>query len=133
MAILVVYDGSEGSERALVKAVEVMEEDEVLHLVTVIPKAHVEAFQNVELGDDSAEDARRRVQYLRKFYKLRDITIKYTVREGEPVDEILQAAKAAECRLIVLGSGVMRIGKFQLGDISDDLKNRAGKPVMVVR
>jgi nucleotide-binding universal stress UspA family protein len=133
MAILVVYDGSESSERALVKAVEIREEDEVLHLVTVIPKAHVEAFAEVELGDESVGDARKRIQYLRKFYKLRDITIKYTVREGEPVDEILLAAKGEDCRLIVLGSGVTRIGKFQLGDISDDLKNRAGKPVMVVR
>ena len=132
MTILVVYDGSEASERALARAVENREEGEDIHLVTVIPKAHVEGFEEIELGD-SVEEARKRMLYLRKFYKLRDIPIRYTVREGEPVSEILQAAKDTVCRLIVLASGVTKIGKFQVADISEDIKNHAGKPVMVVR
>ncbi len=132
MAILVIYDGSKESEKALAHAVEKRDEDEIIHLITVIPRAHLEEFEEVDLGE-SVEEARERVQVLRRFYKADGVTIKYTVREGEAVDEILSAARSIDARLIVFGAGVSRIGKFQIGNISQEVTNRAGRPVMVVR
>ena len=79
MCILVVYDGSDTAKKAVKRAVEMMEHDEELYLITVVPKPHMAAFMDVDLGE-SVENARKAAQEEADMWLEVGVAIKYIVK-----------------------------------------------------
>jgi nucleotide-binding universal stress UspA family protein len=63
-----------------------------------------------------------------------DVPVRRVYRHGEPVREIIEAARAAKVDLIVVGSrGLGQIGGLFLGSVSERVLHGAQTPVVVVR
>jgi len=132
--ILVGFDGSEGSEKALNKAMMLMEENGKLILLAVIPVP-----SDTNLVDQTAyellkkkaknivEDAIRDIGY-------HEYEINGLVEEGNIAAKIIDIANELNCDLIVLGSlGSSELGSYPIGSVTNKVVQYAHKPVMVVR
>lgn len=63
-----------------------------------------------------------------------DIQVEPLIERGEPAFEILEAAKAFDADLIVVGShGRTGIERFLLGSVAENVAKHAARPVLVVR
>jgi nucleotide-binding universal stress UspA family protein len=113
--ILVGFDGSEASQRALDAAADLAGYGSRIAVVHV-RKAGAPAGDAVELA--------------RKHLLRRQLTARYLEPCGQPASEIVQAARAVEANLIVVGrrSALRRM----LGSVSAAVVNRAPCDVLVV-
>jgi nucleotide-binding universal stress UspA family protein len=111
-SILVAYDGSTGSERALDAAADLVGYGSGLTVVYV-PREGRSA-------NGVVDDARARL--LR-----RHLVARYLERPGEPAEEIVEAARASAADLIVVGR------PSELGSVSRAVLEHAPCDVLVVR
>jgi nucleotide-binding universal stress UspA family protein len=132
--ILVGFDGSEGSENALNKAMMLIDENGELILLAVIP---LPSDKNL-LDEKTYQLMKTKAQNLIDTV-LRDIgshafTITGIVEEGDIAAKIIDIASNLNCDLIVLGSkGSSELGRYPIGSIANKVVQYAHKPVMVVR
>ena len=132
--ILVGFDGSEGSENALNKAMMLIDENGELILLAVIP---LPSDKNL-LDEKTYQLMKTKAQNLIDTV-LRDIgshafTITGIVEEGDIAAKIIDIASNLDCDLIVLGSkGSSELGRYPIGSIANKVVQYAHKPVMVVR
>jgi nucleotide-binding universal stress UspA family protein len=132
--ILVGFDGSEGSEQALNRAMMLLDEFGELILLAVVPSP----------ADKSFVDANA----YKILKKKADILIKDTIRdigdqgfeitglveEGDPAAKIIDISNRERVDLIVLGSkGQSELGRYLIGSVANKVVQYAAKPVMVVR
>jgi len=132
--ILVGFDGSEGSENALNKAMMLIDENGELILLAVIP---VPSDNN--LVDQTAYELLKK----RAHNLIRDAVddigshefeVTGLVEEGDIAAKIIDVANERNCDLIVLGGkGASELGSFPIGSVSNKVVQYAHKPVMVVR
>jgi nucleotide-binding universal stress UspA family protein len=127
------YDGSDSARRAVARGVRAAGPSGQVILVTVEPKMHADdiaAEQLVEPGDQPSQllaeaqavAARTCATYVRT-----------VAREGNPADEILEAARAAEADLIVVGrSGKNFLARAILGSVAVRVVKLAHCDVLVV-
>ena len=60
--------------------------------------------------------------------------VEYRVEEGNPAVEILAAARAARCDLIVMGThGRTGLGRVLLGSVAEQVVRKAACPVLTVK
>jgi len=132
--ILVGFDGSEGSENALNKAMMLINENGKLILLAVIP---VPSDKN--LVDQTAYELLKKRAYNLIDNVVEDIgshefEVTGLVEEGDIAAKIIDAANDLNCDLIVLGSkGTSTLGLYPIGSVANKVVQYAHKPVMVVR
>ncbi len=132
--ILVGFDGSEGSENALNKAMMLCDEDGEIILLAVVPKPSDKSFIDQEVYEKLKKKAKNLIDTAIQDIGEHEFTIKGLIEEGDVAAKIIDTASNLNCNLIVLGSrGSSEIGNYPLGSIANKVVQYARKPVMVVR
>ncbi len=143
--LLVAYDGSEASTKAIDVAVQCSTPDDELVILTVIPAALVEStFTNmllptIDLSTVVAPGTfkEKAMESLGKIAKSLDGKIgkvDIAVEAGDPADEILLVAKKYDSDIILVGyKGYGKEGRFLLGSVTDKVVRHASRSVLVVR
>jgi nucleotide-binding universal stress UspA family protein len=143
--LLVAYDGSEASTKAIDLAIQCSTHDDELVLLTVIPAALVEStFTNMLLPtiDLSTvitpgtfkEKAIENLGKIAKELEEKLSKVEIAVEAGDPADEILLIAKKYDSDIILIGyKGYGKEGRFLLGSVTDKVVRHASRTVMVVR
>lgn len=133
--ILVGFDGSEGAETALNKAMEVIDENGELVLLAVVP---LPSEKNL-LDPHNVQTLRNRANSIIAT-AVRDVgchefVIKGMVREGEDIASvIIDAASELHAEAILLGSrGSSQLGRYPIGSVANKVVQFAKIPVMVCR
>lgn len=133
-SILVAYDGSALSKKALAKAVEMVKDSpdpaarlEVIHIhhdVMVLPGTAYAIDTNVSA--DVIEEAKSLIPA--------SVKASFTVGQGQPAFAILRHAEESGSDLIVMGSrGLGAIREFFLGSVSHNVVQQAKVPVLIVK
>jgi nucleotide-binding universal stress UspA family protein len=115
--IVVGYDGSEASRRALDAAADLAGYGSTLAVVTV---------QDGEVGREAATDARARLQ-------TRHVEAAYHEPVGEPAERLVETAAGLGADLVVVGRRNRGPLRALLGSVSSRVVRRAGCDVLVVR
>lgn len=143
--LLVAYDGSEASSKAIDVAMQCSTHEDELVLLTVIPAALVEStFTNMLLPtiDLSTvvtpgtfkEKAMENLGKIAKQLEGKMSKVDIAVEAGDPADEILLVAKKYDSDIILIGyKGYGKEGRFLLGSVTDKVVRHASRSVMVVR
>lgn len=143
--ILVPVDFSQSSEKAVHYGVELMRgRKATLYFLHVIDQKVIEAMREVSIKGYKGDF----VNALRKVIKDREndliqfvpeelregMEVEFLIRRGDPVDEILTAAKELLIDLIVIGYGRSSDSTPTLvGNVTGEVLNRAPCPVLLVR
>jgi len=132
--ILVGFDGSEGSEMALNKAMALVDEYGELILLAVVPNPAEKTFLDIEMYKNMKKKAESLISDAVTDIGSHDYTITGMVEEGDAAAVIIDIANKLDVDLIVLGSrGTSTIGRYLLGSVANKVVQYAHKPVMVVR
>jgi nucleotide-binding universal stress UspA family protein len=143
--IIIAYDGSVASKRAIEMALKSSDKDDELTLLTVIPAELAESsftkmlLPTIDLSSvvKSGSFKERAMETLSEVVAEIENNVKkinVVVESGDPADEILMSAKKHEADIIVLGyKGYGKEGRFLLGSVTDKVVRHAGVSVLVVR
>jgi len=142
--IIVAYDGSALSKKALKKALHFMEESaagmrpvklEIIH----VPFAPSFIFGETLVATTGAatknmlDHAQTILDEARQFVPPHS-NVKYVLRQGPPAKTILEHAEECDADLIVMGSrGLGGIREFILGSVSHNVVQHAKIPVLIVK
>jgi len=132
--ILVGFDGSEGAEQALNRAIMIIDEYGELIILAVVPTPSDESFVDIDAFGDLKERAKNLVNDVVKDIGAHDFTIMGIVEEGDVAGKIIDIANKLRVDLIILGSkGASEIGQYPIGSVANKVVQYAAKPVMLVR
>lgn len=143
--MIIAYDGSVASKRAIEMALKCSNKDDELTLLTVIPAELAESsftkmlLPTIDLSSvvKSGSFKERAMETLSEVVAGIENNVKkinVVVESGDPADEILMSAKKHEVDTIVLGyKGYGKEGRFLLGSVTDKVVRHAGVSVLVVR
>ncbi len=131
--ILIAYDGSEASQRALERVARFMKDADVA-LVTVARPIYQDP-RYTGYADPKDEEEQRQV-----LYAARDILARSGIAAtgyapvGDPADEIIATAKTFEANLIVIGARSLgSVGRLVLGSVSTKVMHESDCDVLVVK
>ena len=143
--MLVAYDGSEASKKAIDIVIKCSNKEDEITLLTVVPAELAEAsftkmlLPTIDLSEvvKSGSFKQKAMESLSKIVKEIDYAVSkvnIVVEAGDPADEILLSAKKHESDIIVIGyKGYGKEGRFLLGSVTDKVVRHATKSVLVVR
>jgi len=133
--VLVGFDGSEGAENALNKAMMILDDDGELILVAIIPLPSDRNLLDQKSYEIIKSRAHTMINSVIHDIGVHGFTINGMVKEGEDIAAvIIDIANDIRCDLIVLGSkGSSSLGKYPIGSVANKVVQYAAKPVMVVR
>ena len=132
--ILLGFDGSEGSEQALNRAIMLIEEDGELIILAVIPSPADKTFVVAEMYHKMKRKAENMIEDVIKDIGQNEFSITGIVEEGDPAAIIIDISNKLDVDLIVLGSkGKSELGRYLIGSVANKVVQYAHKPVMVVR
>lgn len=132
--ILVGFDGSEGAEQALNKAITIIDDYGELILLAVVPTPSDESFLDKDAYETLKKKAENLISDTIKDIGIHEFTIKGIVEEGDVAAKIIDVANSLRVDLIVLGSkGASEIGRYPIGSVANKVVQYAAKPVMIVR
>ncbi len=148
--ILVPYDGSKYSKKALSHAEEIASKfDATMFLLTVVDEhEYLHGVLLAELEDDyKVKDtvhrlvkseviaAKKMMSRLAKNYEKNKVKVHHHAMKGDPTEAILDYTLANNIDLIILGSeGLSGLSKLKaLGSVSRKVSELAKCPVMIVR
>jgi nucleotide-binding universal stress UspA family protein len=143
--ILVAFDGSDASKKAVDVAINCSKKEDEMIFLTVIPAELAESsftkmlLPTIDLSQivKSGSFKEKTAETLRKVAKTSEKRVKkveISVESGDPADEILLAAKKHDADVIVIGyKGYGKEGRFLLGSVTDKVVRHASRSVMVVR
>ena len=136
--IIVPIDGSTGSERVLLFAEHLARRDQaqivVLHAYT-LPESYGWTSSYPELAAQYERVANEVVQDAIDALQNAGVTVSSDVRQGNPVEAILDAAQLHQADLIVMGSRAQKSDSLTeaiLGSVSSGVLLRTYCPVLVV-
>ena len=131
--ILLAYDGSDLSKKALDKAVSMAGEEEKIVVLYVIPDAILDEFKDIAPETTKAK-AWDTVNQAIEIINAREKQAIGVVREGDIAQEIIDYAQELDCSLILIGSkGVSKIGRFSLGSVAEKVANNAETAVLIIK
>ena len=143
--VLIAYDGSEASEKAIDMTLECCNEDDEIAILTVIPAALAEStFTNMLLptidlstvvqSGSFKEKAMENISKVSQVIENKVKKVDIVVEAGDPADEILLTAKKLDSDIIIIGyKGYGKEGRFLLGSVTDKVVRHASRSVLVVR
>jgi nucleotide-binding universal stress UspA family protein len=140
--ILVAYDGSNLSKKALEKAVSLVQEQSNVSHAPILEIIHVYHYPSVTstpyFVDTSAspyiiEQAKTVIEEAKGFVPS-PLPAKYVLLQGPPAATILRYSEEKQHDLIVTGSrGLGAIREFFLGSVSHYIVQNAKVPVLIVK
>lgn len=93
-----------------------------------------EALAGSEVQTALDNKARTVLEHYRKQLEGKGVTgVAPLVRQGQPADEILEAAAEARANLIIIGSRGRRLHTLLMGSVSREIANRSEIPVLIAR
>ena len=143
--MLVAYDGSDASKKAIEMVLKCANKEDEVTLLTVVPAELSESsFTKMLLPtiDLSAyvksgsfkEKAKESLSKIAKQIETEVSKVNIVAEDGDPADEILITAKKYESDIIMVGyKGYGKEGRFLLGSVTDKVVRHASVSVMVVR
>jgi nucleotide-binding universal stress UspA family protein len=132
--ILVGFDGSEGSENALNKAMLLVDEDGELIILAVVPLPSEKNLVDQKTHELMKQKANNLIDSVLQDMGSHGYTVTGMVEEGDIAAKIIDIASNLDCDVIVLGSkGASEIGTYPIGSIANKVVQYAHKPVMLVR
>ena len=132
--ILVGFDGSEGSEQALNRAMLLLDQYGELILLAVIPSPSDKTFVDTEMYKTIRKKAENMISEVILDIGKQDFAVTRMVEEGDPAARIIDVASKLNVDLIVLSSkGTSELGQYSIGSVANKVVQYAHKPVMVVR
>jgi nucleotide-binding universal stress UspA family protein len=132
--ILVGFDGSEGAEQALNRALMLIDEYGELILLAVVPSPSDKTFVDDEVYKNFKKKAETIISDVIKDLGEHEFTMTGMVEEGDPAAIIIDVSSKLNVDLIVLGSkGKSEFGRYLIGSVANKVVQYAHKPVMVVR
>ncbi len=133
--ILVGFDGSEGAENALNKAMMIIDDDGEMILLAIIPLPSDRNLVDQKTYEIIKLQAHSMINSVIHDIGDHGFTINGIVKEAEDIAAvIIDVANELRCDLIVLGSrGSSALGKYPIGSVANKVVQYAAKPVMVVR
>ena len=132
--ILVGFDGSEGAENALNKAMSLIAEDGEIIILAVVPSPDDKSFVDKDVFMELKRKARNLIDNVIKDIGSHEYTINGLVEEGDVAATIIDISNKLNCDIIILGSkGASEIGRYPIGSVANKVVQYARKPVMVVR
>jgi nucleotide-binding universal stress UspA family protein len=133
--ILVGYDGSVGSEKALEAALALSDgTDSKVLVLSVARPSEPESTESATTLDAAREELKKALSRLRGRVQQNGIQIETQVAVGHPAEEILRNAEQNQVDLIVVGHrGISAIKELTLGSISEHVLSHASCAVLVTR
>ena len=143
--MLVAYDGSEASKKAIEVVLKCADKDDVITLLTVVPAELSESsftkmllptidLSNVVKSGSFKQKAKESLSKVVKQIESEVSKVNIAVESGDPADEILISAKKYDSDIIIVGyKGYGKEGRFLLGSVTDKVVRHASKSVLVVR
>lgn len=143
--MLIAYDGSEASKKAIDMAIKCSAKDDEVTLLTVIPAELAESsftkmllptidLSQVVQSGTFKEKAMESLSKVAKEIESKIHKLSLAVESGDPADEILLSAKKHESDIIIVGyKGYGKEGRFLLGSVTDKVVRHASASVLVVR
>ena len=132
--VLLATDGSEDAIRATDAALDLCEKGAELHVVhawRAVPSVHFDAFVRREMHQMARELLEAEVGRIEAAGGT--VTEAY-LREGSPVDEVLDLADELDANLVIVGGkGRGPIGRLLMGSVSEGIVHAASRPVLVMR
>lgn len=137
--ILLAYDTSDGSRKALNWTVEFARQNEVeVHVVTVIDS---NGMITLEAGQQAVDIGLAREQYLHSLNEAVEpfcsgyaCTVRKQVLEGNPTEEMLHYAEKENVDLVICGTqGMGTFSALLLGSVAHKLVTYAKCPVLVIK
>ena len=132
--ILVGFDGSEGSENALNKAMMLINEHGEIILIAVIPFPSESNLMDSSTHDMMKQKAENLIDSVIRDIGIHDYSVRGIVKEGDIAGTIIDMANELNCEMIILGGkGTSELGNYPIGSVANKVVQYAHKPVMVVR
>ncbi len=143
--LLIAYDGSEASEKAIDTALKCCNAEDEIIILTIIPASLAEStFTNMLLptidlstvvqSGNFKEKAMENISKVAKEIENKVSKVDIVVEAGDPADEILMTAKRLDSDIIIIGyKGYGKEGRFLLGSVTDKVVRHASRSVLVVR
>ncbi len=146
--ILVAYDGSRASQKALLKACELAKPDTKINVIYVIDKdeitwptridialiwpGNIQELENniLEIHKKHAEKLLSRAE---KILQRKGRKAQVFYRVGEPPAKIIEEAEKLKCDLIAVGSRSKSSIAFLLGSVAQKVVVKSSIPVLVVK
>ena len=131
--ILVAYDGSDASRRALERVTRFMREADVA-LVTVARPIYRDPPYTGYADPKDEEEQRQLLFAARDVLARSGIAATGFAPVGDPADEILAAARGFDAELIVIGARSLgTVGRLVLGSVSTKVMHESDADVLVVK
>ena len=143
--LLVAYDGSDASKKAVELGLNCSTMEDEIILLTVIPAELSESsftkmllptidLSSIVKSGSFKERAMDNLSQITEEIKQKVNNVDISVESGDPADEILLSAKKHMVDIIVLGyKGYGKEGRFLLGSVTDKVVRYAGVSVLVAR
>ena len=143
--MLVAYDGSDASKKAVEMVQKCANKEDEVTLLTVVPAELSESsftkmlLPTIDLSayvkSGSFKDkAKESLSKISKQLETEVSKVNIVSEDGDPADEILITAKKYESDIIIVGyKGYGKEGRFLLGSVTDKVVRHASVSVMVVR
>jgi len=143
--MLVAYDGSDASVKAVDMVLKCANKEDEVTLLTVVPAELAESsftkmlLPTIDLSSvvKSGSFKEKAMETLKKLVSEIEgyvSKVNIVVEAGDPADEILITAKKYESDIIIIGyKGYGKEGRFLLGSVTDKVVRHASKSVLVVR
>ena len=132
--ILLGFDGSEGSENALNKAMMLMDENGEIIILAVVPLPSEKNLVDQKTYELMKQKAKNLIDNVIRDIGSHEYTVTGMVEEGDIAAIIIDIASSLNCDIIVLGSkGASELGTYPIGSIANKVVQYAHKPVMIVR
>ena len=136
-SILVPFDGSEQSKKALGRAAELAKQDgSRVAVLYVIPRYEemVEFFRTDAIQKSLYHEAEKVIAEARKIAQEKNVLIATEIRDGHAADEIVAAAGKQEADLIMMGThGWRGVSKAIMGSTTTRVLIDSTIPVLVVK
>jgi|YelNatPaOPRAMG01_1025707.scaffolds.fasta_scaffold73584_1 nucleotide-binding universal stress UspA family protein len=138
MKVLLAYDGSEPSRKALKKALELTSQEKgelvILSVTESVCPVSITEKECSLLDNALRKETQNLLEKLKTEMSSASIKVKTVVKEGQPAAEILKYLKENKCDLVVLGShGRHGAKKFFLGSVSLRVAERSPCSVWIVK
>jgi nucleotide-binding universal stress UspA family protein len=140
--ILVPLDGSEHSNHALEKAIQIAKKFEgkitLIHVYSKYPIMIAQGYAHLEVIPQLIDAARKAgtkilVDGQRKV-KAANLKVTTLLEEGHAVDEILKTCKKGKFDLIIMGArGISTIKEIFLGSVSHGVTMHSQCPVLIIK
>jgi nucleotide-binding universal stress UspA family protein len=134
--IVIAYDGSDPSKKALDYAISFAEKYSAqLTVLSVVRIPEVpDDVETEAIIDEATDSCRREFEQMKSAFAEKNIAALFEVRVGHPADQIVSFADETKADLIVMGHrGRTEVSRWLLGSISKRVMSYAHCSVFLVR